>query len=207
MIIKDCYERNMATIDPETTVSELKKYFEHAFSPTAAVVNKEKKAYLGILHFEDLFDENLALKSDTITARDLAKHIDFFVFEDDILEDVSSLLMETHEEIVPVLNSELAFCGVISVFDILELLNDMLSSEKDTVSFSLTLKDKPGSLKDLIVALGKAELNIVSIIAYPNDEESKKIFIKVDSDDINHVRTILKANRLRADYVKKRLGT
>jgi acetoin utilization protein AcuB len=206
LIIKDCYEKNLTTIDPETKVSELKHYFEKAFSPTAPVVDKARNEYLGILHFEDLFEE-MALKPDTITAADLAQNIDFFVFEDDVLEDVSTLLMETHEEIVPVLNSELVFRGVISVFDILELFNDMLSSEKRSISFSVTLEDKPGSLKDLIVALGNEKLNIVSIIAYPNDETSQKVFVKVDSDDVNHVRTILEANRIEAEYIKKRLGT
>jgi acetoin utilization protein AcuB len=207
LIIRDCYERNTVTIEPEAGVAALQKVFEKSRIPSLLVVDKKKKEFIGILHYEDLFGKEMETKKETIKAKDLAKNKQFFIFEDDVLEDVSSLLMETHEGIVPVLNSDLEYCGTISVFEILELFNEMLSSERDAVSFSIELEDKPGNLRDLIFAFSEENLNIISIIAYPNKKDSRNVFIKLDTDDVNLVRSILESNRLKADYIKKRLGT
>ncbi len=198
MIIKNWFTQIRTVVNPETDMEELKLIFASEDVNTLPVVDKEKN-YYGLIHFSDIAD---AEETENVLDYTTSKHL--FIFDDYTMEDVSLLLMDNHEIVIPVLNKELKYLGTITIYEILESFATMLSFDKRAISISFKLRDKPGQLKAIVDIFAHENLNIISIFTYPDDEGQRTVFLKLDSTDVKSVERILAVNELEPDYLKLR---
>lgn len=159
----------------------------------------EEGNYLGILHYEDFKD---AEKNEKVV--DYCGNPEFFVLEDDTLEDIALLLMENHEMVVPVVDRNHKLLGCISIFEILDAFTQIAAFDEEGMSVSVVLEDSPGKLKSLVDILAFYNINILSILTYKRNKGFREVFLKVSSQDNKEVKEILDKVKIPINYIKKR---
>lgn len=198
MIIKDWYNKEKPFLVGDMHPKDVKKLFMNEDVNTLPAVDEEGN-YLGILHYEDFKD---AEKNEKVV--DYCGNPEFFVLEDDTLEDIALLLMENHEMVVPVVDRNHKLLGCISIFEILDAFTQIAAFDEEGMSVSVVLEDSPGKLKSLVDILAFYNINILSILTYKRNKGFREVFLKVSSQDNKEVKEILDKVKIPINYIKKR---
>jgi acetoin utilization protein AcuB len=202
LIVREWYNREKPFLAGDMHPKDVKKFFLNEDVNALPVIDDDGQ-YLGILHYEDFKDAEKTEK-----AIDYSSNSEFYVEENDTLEDVTLLLMENHEMVVPVLDSNRKLLGCISIFEILEAFARIAAFDESGMSISLLLEDSPGKLKALVDLLAFYNINILSILTYKRENENGKayreLYLKIDSKNISEVRDILEKVHIPVNYLRKR---
>ena len=204
VFVREWYNREKPRLVGDMHPKDVKKFFSNEDVNSLPVVD-ERGFYLGILHYEDFKDAEKTEK-----AIDYSSNPEFFVEEDDTLEDVALLLMENHEMLVPVLDSQRRLLGCITIFEILEAFTQVAAFDEGGMSISLLLEDTPGKLKTLVDLLAFYNINILSILTYKKEHLStggktfREVYLRIDSNNVSEVKEILEKIRVPINYLKKR---
>ncbi|HPE68257.1 MAG TPA: CBS domain-containing protein [Thermotogota bacterium] len=200
MLVKNWYNNLKNTLSPGMNAREVRNEFLGEDVSSLPVVD-ESGQYLGMLHLEDFVD---AERNERV--KDYVVHPEFFVLEEDTLEEVALLLMENHEMVVPVTDASGKYLGTISIFEILEAFTEMAAFEECGVSLLVRLSDAPGQLREVLNLLALGGINVLSVLTYRVEQNHRNVFLKVDARNPTELQELLDANHIQILHMHQREG-
>lgn len=171
------------------------------FPLTTVILKNKDDTLFGIVRSESIE----RAEPDTIL-RDIAEPPSYYCYPTDFIEDAVLLLIESHDFVIPVVSANMELLGVVTVFEILEALMEFTSMDQPGARISIILKDKPGSLREIVDALAEREINITSIITSSTNEEQKKVIIRTEESDIREIASILEDNNILFEAITEEEG-
>lgn len=126
-------------------------------SPTeATTLSKHEANYiLGRIKVKDIMTRSV------ITIRDNAG-----------IEDAAYMLYKNKINALPVLNEDGRLCGIITDSDVFRAFVDLMGLAKNSTRITLDVKDKIGVMAEIGGMFRDNEINIISIVARPYDEDA-----------------------------------
>jgi acetoin utilization protein AcuB len=98
----------------------------------------------------------------------------------DPVEDAARLMREKKIGCLPVTNDDW-LVGIITGLDLLDALIRMTGADKPSGRLEVRLADRPGELAQLASFMSRRELNIHSILTYPEGAEKIRAVLRVGS--------------------------
>jgi len=101
----------------------------------------------------------------------------------DPIENAARVMRELKIGCLPVLDGE-ALVGIVTGVDILDALLKLTGVGRPSGRLEVCLPDRPGELARLTDHLGRAHVNIHSVLSYPDDQHRGRIVLRVGTIDI-----------------------
>jgi acetoin utilization protein AcuB len=101
----------------------------------------------------------------------------------DPVEDAARIMRGRKIGCLPVLDDG-RLVGIVTGLDLLDALIRMTGVDKPSSRLELRLPDRPGELARLTALLGEKELNIHSILSYPESPDAVRTVLRIGSIEI-----------------------
>lgn len=182
-------------IDPNTTVADTLDKINELHFHQLPVVNK--KDYLGIITEEDL----LSIDDESKFIKDIQINFAFiYLYDYQHLLDALQIMEINQLDILPVLNNQNQYLGVITLRDLMKSLNQMLSLQDKGAIIVLEIEERDNTLTHIAHIIESENTKIISTGIRPIDNSTKyELTIKVNKNNISSVL----ASLWRHDYVVK----
>lgn len=159
------------------------------------IVNNQQ--FLGVISDEDIIE--IADYSESIGSVNLSL-INPFVYEDQHIYEVIRVFYEQKLTVVPVLDSNMNYLGLISVNTLVEYFANITAVSERGGIIVLEISNKDNSLSHISQIVESDNAQILSSYIRSNPDSTKlEITLKVNKTDINQIV----ASFLRYDYVVK----
>ena len=200
MIVKRWMSKDFPKAKPSCTVRECLSKMR-LYHTDACIVADDDDKFLGLVNKASLSQMNL---EDPI--EDAITFPDFYVRENDSVEEALLMFLENQEPFLPVVDENMKLSGVITLQDFLESMLEVTAMDEPGSKISLLLPDVPGSLKKVVNVLADNNMNILSVITIKEGENKRRVVIKVDSKNAEDVAKILEMYEIPYDYVVEEEG-
>jgi acetoin utilization protein AcuB len=192
MLSKELISANIPRLQPADTVAKGLRLMDDFHVQQLPVVSNG--AYLGLVHEDDLEDAG----NDTMPVSGLQEHFSHpLVFEKDHFLKAAQIIREQNLNIVPVLNDDKQFAGVISAADLLRELTGFVGSDTPGGIIVLEVEKRNFSFGELSRLI---ETHDASITQLNTDEQPEtgnlNITIRVNKTEIADIIATLQ----RFDY-------
>lgn len=166
---------------------------------------------LGLVSDTEIYDHNLA---DTQLKNHRLKLFRPFVFHNQHIYDVIALAAVQKLSIVPVLDKEETYAGVITAQDLISYFGKLTASSQAGTVFTLILNKNDYSLGQIAQLIEGNNAKIISLYARENPDSNKlELTIKINRRDFSAVRQTLeryeyeiKESKSEKDRVKDMLN-
>lgn len=195
MRVGEWMERDFPRFEADLKVLDIKAELQTLEIPLVIAVDEEGKL-VGIANKFDILE---APKDKTL--RELVHFATHVVSEDSFVEDAIVLLTDSREFALPVVDESMKVLGALTVFEVLEFLMEMTAIGEKGCRLSLLLEDVPGALKRVVDVLVESDINILSILTYPEGENKHRVVLRVDTLDADHIRKMLDDAGIEYDSV------
>ncbi|HCZ06183.1 MAG: acetoin utilization protein AcuB [Thermotogota bacterium] len=195
MRVGEWMERDFPRFEADLKVLDIKAELQALEIPLVIAVDEEGKL-VGIANKFDILE---APKDKTL--RELVHFATHVVSEDSFVEDAIVLLTDSREFALPVVDESMRVLGALTVFEVLEFLMEMTAIGEKGCRLSLLLEDVPGALKRVVDVLVESDINILSILTYPEGENKHRVVLRVDTLDADHIRKMLDDAGIEYDSV------
>jgi len=195
MRVRDWMNTDYPYFKADLTVGEVRERINALEIPLVVCVDGERKL-VGTTHKGDL----LNAPDDTVLS-ELVKMPDYYVGANSFVEDAVVFLSESKEFALPVLDDDMRVLGVLTVFEVLEFLMEAAAIGERGARISVSLTDIPGSLKKVVDVLSESDINILSILTYPEDGGKRRVILRVDATDVDYLGRLLKRSSIEVDSI------
>jgi acetoin utilization protein AcuB len=113
----------------------------------------------------------------------------------DPVEDAARTMRENKIGCLPVVDDE-QLVGIITGIDLVDALMRMTGVDKPSGRLEVRLPDRPGELARLTTFLSHRDLNVHSILTYPDDPGMTRIVLRVGSIEVR----LIAQNLRRAEF-------
>jgi len=182
-------------IDPNATVAyTLDKINELHFHQLPVVKDKD---FLGIISEEDL----LSIDDESKFIKDVQINFPFiYIYDYQHILDALQLMEINQLDILPVLNNQNQYLGVITWRDLMKSVNQMLSLQDKGAIIVLEIEERDNTLTHIAHIIESENTKIISTGLKPVEGSTKlELTIKVNKNNISSVL----ASLWRHDYVVK----
>lgn len=199
MLVEAIMQKNVATLQEEDTLSHALQLTRERDIRHVPVVDCE--GYLiGIVTDRDIraacpsyFDEHFFDKIKKIKIREIMKTNVITCYPLDFVEETALTMYENRIGCMPVVHQN-QLVGIITESDILHTLLSLTGINQPSSQIEIEIADKPGVISDILTAISKRNVNIVSILIYPSKEPHHKILtLRIQTinplDLINHIKS------------------
>ncbi|RKX46856.1 MAG: hypothetical protein DRP27_00095 [Thermotogae bacterium] len=193
--VKDWMEESFPRFEADLRVEKIKSEIQALEIPLVIAVDENGKL-VGVANKFDV----LSAPKDSIL-RDLVHFATHVVSEDSFVEDAIVLLTDSREFALPVVNDSMKVLGALTVFEVLESMMEMTAIGEKGCRLSLLLEDVPGSLKRVVDVLVERDINILSILTYPEGERKHRVVLRVDTLDASYISEMLDKAGIEYDSV------
>ncbi|PWJ86819.1 acetoin utilization protein AcuB [Oceanotoga teriensis] len=180
--------------------STLREFYEKLsdLGDNIAILRNDNTLYNMItkeeLEFLSKFDENMKLY-------EILDPVEYFLFDDDLVEDALNIMLENHIKVLPVVDSEMIPLGIFGFFEILRAFRSISAMDESGTKIILTRKDKPGQLNNILQLLAKEDINVLSLMTSKNVNSKRSITLKLDIQNVNIVSDIFEKNNIEYDAI------
>ncbi len=200
MRVKNWMTKSAPVIRKDSNIREALKVMDLYGMRELAVVDKNGR-YIGILNKEDIIKQ---LPEKVI--EDFAVLGELYLHPEDTIEAAFLAFMETSEEFIPVVDDDLKVIGMITLQDVLESMIEITAMDEPGCRLSLLLEDKPGKLFNVVKVLSENGLNILSLLTYREEEEKRRVVIRVGALDCDDVKAALEEAGIEYDSLIEEEG-
>lgn len=113
------------------------------------------------------------------------------VFMDDPVEQAAKKMSDNDISFLPVVDEKGKLVGVVTRSDLFRLLLELFGSRHYGIRVTFRIKDEPGTILRIAIALEKTGANIISIGNLDSDQGYSTIIMKVNGVDEESLRTVL----------------
>jgi acetoin utilization protein AcuB len=194
MLVKDIMHRNPVTVSPEASLEEAYRLMQERRFRHLPVL--EEGRLVGVVT-----DRDLRLATSELVQRPF--HPDARVRDVmtenprtasplDAVEDAARLMRELKIGCLPVVDGDLLL-GIVTGIDLLDALLKLTGVDKPSSRVEVELEDKPGELSRLAHFFGSRNINIHSLLTYPDSPTQLRTVLRIGSIE----------SRLLADGLRK----
>ena len=196
MLVRDIMTVPPVVIPPETTLDTAYRVMNGRRIRHLLVVDGEERL-LGVITDRDLRLATSALAPSPLPAgtsvADVMCRDPLTADVSDPVEDAAFRMRERKIGCLPVMEKD-ELVGIITGIDLLDAMLRMTGVDKPSGRLEVRLPDQPGELARLTAFLSRRDLNIHSILSYPDGSASLRAVLRVGS-----IETRALAGDLRAD--------
>ena len=195
VLVRDIMKRNPTTIPPETSLQEAYRLMKGQTIRHLPVVQAGR--LVGVVT-----DRDLRLATSELAAHPFhpdGKVSDVMAKQPrcaaplDSVEDAARVMREMKIGCLPILDGD-DLVGIVTGIDLLDALLRLMGVDKPSGRLEVKLEDRPGELARLTGFLSHRNINIHSILTYPEGPDSVVTVLRVDS-----IETRLLAEDMRKD--------
>ena len=193
MLVRDIMRSPAIAVSPDTTLQAAYRIMQDQGIRHLPVV--EKETLVGVVTDRDLRLATSALAPEPLPTGSRVSAVmsrtPQTVDASDPVEDAARTMRERKIGCLPVL-SDGRVIGIITGLDLLDALISMTGADKPSGRLEVRLPDHPGELARLAGFFGQRDLNVHSILTYPEGPEAVRTVLRVGS-----IETRLLARDLR----------
>ena len=195
MLVQDIMTSPVITISPDVSLQEAYRIMQEKGIRHLPVLEFEK--LVGVITDRDLRLATSALaptpfppdaKVSAIMCRS-----PFTADPADPVEDAARLMREKKIGCLPVVDDD-RLVGIITGLDLLDALMRMTGADKPSGRLEVCLADRPGELARLAEFISHRDLNIHSILTYPEGAEKVRAVLRVGSIEVRLLAQDLRRN-------------
>jgi acetoin utilization protein AcuB len=215
MYVGRVMHKDLVTVEPATTIVEADKILTDKQIAHLLVVNEAGKL-LGIISDRDL-KKSWASPATTLTKHELnyllsQLTVDMIMIRkiitiapDTTIERAAQIMQENRINALPVKDGE-KLVGIITSRDVMEVLLEAIGIDGDSRRFTVIVADRVGTMADLSNLLKEEQINIRSIFAWPDKDQSGiyHLVIRVSARDGDRAVGVLQGGgyKVLTEYVK-----
>ncbi|MFZ7119989.1 MAG: CBS and ACT domain-containing protein [Eubacteriaceae bacterium] len=181
MIVEEIMKKKLITLLPDSTISEAINIMRNNKIRHLPVIDKNNKL-LGIVSDRDLRDASPSIlnthneieyqtKIESIMTTNLITGSPL-----DFVEDVAAILYEFKIGCIPILSME-KLVGIVTETDLLHTFVKITGAHEPSSHIELKIIDKPGILSQITSVFQERNLNIISVLLYPDKDIKYKILV------------------------------
>ncbi len=195
MVAKDLISDVVSPLFTSDTGNTALSWMEiHKISHLPIVNNKQ---FLGLISESDIFDLN---SPDTPIGDHKLSLFSPFVYEDDYIYTVIALVNKLKLTIIPVLDHENNYLGVITLQDLLHHFSNLINAEQPGGIIILEINVHDYSLSQISQIVEGNNVKILSVYLYTNPNSTKlEVILKLNATDLSAVIQTF----IRYDYIIK----
>jgi acetoin utilization protein AcuB len=196
MLVRDIMTAPPVVISPETTLEDAYRIMNEKQIRHLLVTAGEK--LVGVVTDRDLRLATSALSPKPLPVgtrvADVMCHDPVTADTLDPVEDAAFRMRERKIGCLPVMNGGETLAGIITGIDLLDALLRMTGVDKPSGRVEVRLSDRPGELRRLTQFLSDRDLNIHSILSYP-EKNAVRIVLRIGSIESRAIANELRSAR------------
>lgn len=127
--------------------------------------------------------------------------IDFFLYDDDLVEDAIKIMYKNKIKILPVVDTEMFPLGTFAFYELIKSFKEVSALDEPGTKAIIVLDDIPGQLSNLLAVLSKENINILSLITSKINSNKRALSIKFNIKDVNYISDIFEKNDLEYETI------
>ncbi|OEU46169.1 MAG: hypothetical protein BBJ60_00685 [Desulfobacterales bacterium S7086C20] len=204
MLVKGWMNTDVITVAEDTAMMKASIIMKDEKIRSLPVVDKRGKL-VGIVTDRDLRTaspskatsldiQELNYLISTIKIKDIMSTDLVFIRPDETVEFAAILMLENKISSLPVINGKDALIGIITQTDIFRVLVNITGICAGDVQFAFSLKDRPGSIKEVADEIRSFGIRIVSILSTREQAEEGRhnVYIRIGSVAQEKLRALVK---------------
>lgn len=188
MLIREVMHPDPLTISPETPLCDAYKLMQDNGIRHLPVMENDK--LVGIVTDRDLRLATSRLAKRPFNPDDQVKEIMSHPVEtaspSDPIEIATQLMRELKIGCLPVLENQ-KLVGIVTSADLLDAMLRLTGVYRPSGRMDISLSNKPGELARLATILAKRNINIHSILTYPENNQKIRVVLRVNTMEIRSV--------------------
>ncbi|WP_044894484.1 acetoin utilization AcuB family protein [Bacillus alveayuensis] len=182
MIVEQIMKTNVATLTPNNTIAEAIEIIKHHKIRHIPIINENNKV-IGIVTDRDIRDASPSIFHADEHLEDLQKPISTIMKTNvvtghplDFVEEVAALFYEHRISCLPIVKDE-KLVGIVTETDLLYTLVQLTGAHQPGSQLEVKVPNRAGMLYEIAAVFRKRNVNISSVLVYPDKDEQYKILV------------------------------
>jgi acetoin utilization protein AcuB len=182
VIVEQIMKKNVYTLRPfDTIASAIKLLEEHKIRHIPII--DDQQLVVGIISDRDVRDANSSIFRSNEHLEDLEKPIETIMKTDvitghplDFVEEISAILYEHNIGCLPITKGG-KLVGIVTETDLLHTLVQLTGANQPGSQIEIKVPNQAGMLSEVATIIGERNVNISSVLVYPDQDEKYKILV------------------------------
>ncbi|WP_017756142.1 acetoin utilization AcuB family protein [Calidifontibacillus oryziterrae] len=195
MIIEEIMNTNLITMRPHETIAKACEYIQTKRIRHIPIVD-ENFHVIGIVTDRDIRDVSPSIFHSEEHIEDLQKPIASIMTEEvitghplDFVEEVSAIFYEHKIGCLPI-ESEGKLVGIVTETDMLHTLVKVMGADQPSSLIEIQVDNKLGMLAEVAQVFCEKNVNIISVLVYPDKKDSSRKLLLFRVQTMNPVKVI-----------------
>ncbi|QOR68995.1 CBS domain-containing protein [Cytobacillus suaedae] len=182
MIVEQIMKKNVFTLSPKDTIATAVRLLEKHKIRHIPILD-EHQSVVGIISDRDVRDANSSIFRSNEHLEDLEKPVETIMTTDvitghplDFVEEISAILYEHNIGCLPITKGG-KLVGIVTETDLLHTLVQLTGANQPGSQIEIKVSNKAGMLSEVATIIGKRNVNISSVLVYPDQDERYKILV------------------------------
>lgn len=182
MIVEQIMKKNVFTLSPKDTIASAVKLLEKYKIRHIPIID-EQQSIVGIISDRDVRDANSSIFRSNEHLEDLEQPIETIMTTDvitghplDFVEEISAILYEHNIGCLPITKGG-KLVGIVTETDLLHTMVQLTGANQPGSQIEIKVANKAGMLSEVATIIGKRNVNISSVLVYPDQDERYKILV------------------------------
>ncbi|MBE4908296.1 CBS domain-containing protein [Bacillus luteolus] len=182
MIVEQIMKKNVFTLSPKDTIATAVKLLEKHKIRHIPILD-EHQSVVGIISDRDVRDANSSIFRSNEHLEDLERPVETIMTTDvitghplDFVEEISAILYEHNIGCLPITKGG-KLVGIVTETDLLHTLVQLTGANQPGSQIEIKVSNKAGMLSEVATIIGKRNVNISSVLVYPDQDERYKILV------------------------------
>ncbi len=190
------YEEKFEHIYINDNYSKVVEKFSNNISIDSLVILRSDQTLYNIILREEL--TNFKDISENTKIYEIIDPVEFFLYDDDLIEDAVNIMSENKIKTLPVVDVEMYPLGLFGFYQLIKAFQSVAAMDEPGTKVMIILDDLPGQLNTLLNVLSKENVNILSLITNKLDNKKRSVTLKFNVKNVNLISEIFEKNDL--DY-------
>lgn len=182
MIVEQIMKKHVYTLSPNDTIATAVKLLEQHKIRHIPIID-EHQTIAGIISNRDIRDANSSIFRNNEHIEDLEKPISTIMTTDvitghplDFVEEISAILYEHNISCLPITKGG-KLVGIVTETDLLHTLVQLTGANQPGSQIEIKVPNRAGMLSEVATIIGRRNVNISSVLVYPDKDERYKILV------------------------------
>jgi acetoin utilization protein AcuB len=182
MIIEQIMKTNVATLTPTNTIADAIEMIKQHKIRHIPIINENRKV-VGIVTDRDIRDASPSIFHADEHLEDLQKPVNTIMKTNvvtghplDFVEEVAALFYEHRISCLPIVKDE-KLVGIVTETDLLYTLVQLTGAHQPGSQLEVKVPNRAGMLSEIASVFSKRNVNISSVLVYPDKDEQYKILV------------------------------
>jgi acetoin utilization protein AcuB len=182
MIVEEIMNPNATTLSPANTIETALRTLAAKSIRHIPIVNDENEV-LGIISDRDIRDACPSILDQHVSMDALMQPIERIMTKNvitchplDFIEEIATVFYDNKIGCLPV-TKEGKLVGIITETNVLHTLIELTGAHQPGSQIEVKVKNEPGILSKVVAVFAKQNVNIVSVLVYPDKGEYHKVLV------------------------------